>query len=47
MAQKAAFLFTETLNNKNLTQKCLGIAKNYFTQAIKNDPKKVVFPQYP
>lgn len=47
MPHQAAFLFTEVLNNKNLKRKCLGIAKNYFTQAMKTNPRSVVLPQYP
>jgi hypothetical protein len=27
--------------------KCYGIAKNYFTKALKADPSKVVLPTYP
>ncbi|TNV75792.1 hypothetical protein FGO68_gene9308 [Halteria grandinella] len=40
-------LFNEVLKNKNTTRKCLGIAKNYFTKSLKNDPSKVVLPKYP
>ena len=48
MAQQAPhLLFTEVINNRRLTRKCLGIAKNYFTHALKNDPSKVVLPPYP
>lgn len=27
--------------------KCYGIAKNYFTRALKTDPSKVTLPTYP
>ena len=40
MSQSAEFLFTEVLNNRNLKRKCLGIAKNYFTNALKKDHTK-------
>ncbi len=40
-------LYTQVLTDLKLRRKCLGIAKNYFTKALKNDPTKVVFPQYP
>lgn len=44
MALAADLLFTEVISNRNLKRKCLGIAKNYFTNAIKKDPTKVNYP---
>ena len=46
-SQPVSLLFNEVLSNKTMQRKCLGIAKNYFTQALKNNPKQVVIPQYP
>lgn len=40
-------LFTKVLNDIELKRKCLGIGKNYFTQALKADPSKVQLPKYP
>lgn len=40
-------LFTKVLNDRELKRKCLGIGKNYFTQAMKQDPSKVIMPSYP
>ncbi|CDW77327.1 fumarylacetoacetate hydrolase family protein [Stylonychia lemnae] len=48
MAQKSSsLLFNEVLSNKIIQRKCLGIAKNYFTNAMKTNPQQVQFPQYP
>ena len=47
MAQQASYLFTEALNNRFAHRKCLGIAKNYFTNALKSNPSSVMLPQYP
>lgn len=35
------------MNNRNLHRKCMGIAKNYFTNSLKNNPQQVTLPQYP
>ena len=40
-------LFSETLKSKQVTRKCLGVAKNYFTQAMKKDSSSVQVPHYP
>jgi hypothetical protein len=40
-------IFLNVLNNPNLKRKCLGIAKNYFTQALKKDASSVKIPPYP
>ena len=42
-------LFSQVIASRQATttRKCLGIAKNYFTNALKNDPSKVTLPQYP
>ena len=48
MSQAAPhLLFNEVLTSGRLTRKCLGVAKNYFTHALRNDPSKVVLPPYP
>lgn len=45
--QSPYLLFSEVLSKKHLQTKCLGIAKNYFTNAMKNNPQQVILPQYP
>ena len=40
-------LFTEVLNNPEFKRKCFGIAKNYFTNALKADARNVNIPTYP
>ena len=51
MAQKAAnhLLFSQVIASKqaSTTRKCIGIAKNYFTKALANDPKAVTLPPFP
>ena len=37
-------LFSEVLRSEQIKRKCLGVAKNYFTQALKKDPSKVMIP---
>jgi hypothetical protein len=45
MAQSS--LFHKVTNDFELRRKCLGIAKNYFTDALKKDKSAVKLPEYP
>lgn len=43
---KSSALFTRMVNNVDNRRKCLGLAKNYFTNALKKDPS-MKLPTYP
>ena len=40
-------LFNRVVNDPGLKRKCLGIGKNYFTQALATNPSAVKFSPYP
>ncbi len=47
MSYTGSVLFTEVLNDREFKRKCFGIARNYYTKAMKEDPSKAKLASFP